>query len=121
MVEDGTVSWRLKQLEDRNKDADQSQDGFASKLRDDSNKIRDLDREIKELRKLVNEARAKAEAAAAAIEKKRQDEEAQARAMGTLARWAQIALTVAIMVFLGWSGQFQAAAGKLYALLGGAR
>lgn len=114
----GELSRSMARMEGRSREIDQSQDDLANKLRDDGQKIRDLQRELVEVRRVAAEAKIKAEGVAATLLTKQQDEEAQARNMTKIGRLAQLALTVVIVVLLGWSGQFTAALGKFQSLFG---
>jgi chromosome segregation ATPase len=118
MADPTVIEHRVTELERDHRRAAETSDEISSKLRDDADKIRNLTRELGEVRKRVVAAEDLAKLVKKTLDEKERDDANQAAAMSTLGRWAQLALTVLIVALLGWSGQFTAALGKFQSLLG---
>jgi predicted phage tail protein len=96
-------------------------EAVEEKLVDARSRIKDLERDLSDLRRMTETARTQAAAVAKNLEAKEQQEIADEKARQKVAKWIQIALGAIVLIVTLWSSKWTSALDQLKELLGAAK
>lgn len=107
----------MDRLEGEREEYQEVVDGLEKGVAYSQEKLKNLAREVEELRRMAREAKDQAAKVARTLELKEQEEAAEARARGMVAKWVQIALGALVLIGTIWSGKLLTGVDQLRALL----
>ena len=109
---------RLEHLEGGRKKEQEAVDAIEKGVDDAQARLKDLEREINDLRRMAGQAQEQAENVAKALEPKERETAAEARARSLVAKWLQIVLGAPVLIGTLWSSRWLNAIDRVKALLG---